>query len=140
MAGDVPIRPGDVIEYAYLWGYEASQGHLEGRKDRPCAVMVVHAAERLVGVCPITHTPPKEGQGIQVPPQTLVRLGLDDEFPSWVVTTEINQFVWPGPDIRRAPNGEYTYGLIPRAVFDRIRSQLLENHGKGLNAIHRAED
>ena len=140
MAGDIPVRPGDVIEYAYLWGYEASQGHLEGRKNRPCAVMVVHAGEQLVGVCPITHTPPKEGQGIQVPPQTLVRLGLDDESPCWVVTTEINQFVWPGPDIRRAPKGEYSYGPIPRTLFDRIRSQLLDNHGKGLNAIYRAED
>lgn len=135
----VPVRPGDVIQYAYLWAYEELEGHLEGRKERPCAVIIVQAAKHMVGVCPITHTPPKAGHGILVPSRTCRRLGLDEQAPCWVITTEMNQFVWPGPDIRRAPSGQYSYGLMPAALFEQIKAQLLTNHAKGLRVVFRAD-
>jgi hypothetical protein len=37
-------EPGLVISYAYLWHHEHQVGHEEGRKDRPCVIVV--AAER----------------------------------------------------------------------------------------------
>lgn len=139
MPDSVPVRPGEVIQYAYLWGYEELEGQVDGRKDRPCAVMIVHASKHIVGVCPITHSPPKDGHGIRVPTRTCVRLGLDDEAPSWVITTEMNQFVWPGPDVRRTPSGRSSYGLLPAAVFEKVRAQLLENHARGLNVVVRTD-
>ena len=37
---------GLVISYSYLWSDEAEAGHVEGRKIRPCAiVLVVQEAE-----------------------------------------------------------------------------------------------
>ena len=33
-------EPGLIIRYAYLWRSEAFQGEEEGRKDRPCAVVL----------------------------------------------------------------------------------------------------
>jgi hypothetical protein len=37
---------GLVISYSYLWRDEAEAGHVEGRKNRPCAiVLVVQQAE-----------------------------------------------------------------------------------------------
>jgi hypothetical protein len=113
----VPLRPGEVVQYSYLWAYEELAGHFDGRKDRPCAVMIVQAGKSLVGVCPIRHTPPKDGHGVEVPARTCARLGLNDRAPCWIVTTEMNQFVWPGPDIRKAPSGELSYGLLPSAIF-----------------------
>ena len=65
------VRPAEVIQYAYLWSHEDREGHVEGRKDRPCAVMIVHSGKNIVGVCPITHTPPKSGQGVRVPAANL---------------------------------------------------------------------
>jgi hypothetical protein len=37
-------EPGLVISYVYLWHHEHQSGHDEGRKDRPCVIVV--AAER----------------------------------------------------------------------------------------------
>jgi hypothetical protein len=36
-------RPGLVIRYAYLWQAKYRRGPEEGAKDRPCAVVLVHA-------------------------------------------------------------------------------------------------
>jgi hypothetical protein len=45
------------------------------------------------------------------------RLGLDDQR-SWVMATEVNRFLWPGPDLRpispRYPS-EFAYGGLPRS-------------------------
>lgn len=64
---------GFVISYSYLWGDEAAAGHVEGRKPRPCAiVMAVQRSEErppLVAVVPITHSPhPDPETAIQIPP------------------------------------------------------------------------
>lgn len=140
MSGPVTVAPGDVIHYSYLWAYEEREGRVEGRKDRPCAVMIVHSGKHIVGVCPITHTPPKAGQGVQIPPPTCARLGLDDQVPCWIITTEMNQFVWPGPDIRKNYAGQLRYGLMPAALFRQVKAQLLANNTQGLNVILRSND
>jgi hypothetical protein len=42
-----------------------------------------------------------------------------------VITTEVNRFVWPGPDIRPVPGGGAAYGLLPakmtRELVERIK-------------------
>lgn len=133
------MQPGDVIQYSYLWRYEERQGRVDGRKDRPCTVMIVQADKNLVSVCPITHTHPEEDHGVQLPRQTCDRLGLDDERPCWIITTEINQFIWPGPDIRKSPSGERTYGMLPRVLFERVKKQLIENNSGGVSVVFRPE-
>ena len=48
------------------------------------------------------HAPPdREGDAIEIPLETKKRLGLDSER-SWIMITEANEFVWPGPDLRPA--------------------------------------
>ena len=54
---------GLVISYAYLWHHEHQAGQDEGRKDRPCVVVL--AVDRgvdglIVTVVPITHVPPAD--------------------------------------------------------------------------------
>lgn len=99
-----------MIRYSYLWHSEYLRGQEEGVKDRPCAVVLLlqnEDGDDIVTVLPITHTPPSRSDAdlaIEIPPVTKRRLGLDDER-SWVVPTEANRFVWPGPDLRMARNG-----------------------------------
>lgn len=132
-----PPKPGEVIHYSYLWWSEARKGQEEGRKDRPCAVAVTHkreAGSTRVIVLPITHTPPREGEdGVEIPPLTKHRLGLDDER-SWIITSELNVFTWPGYDIRRRPSGAMSYGLLPekliRRVFDQMRNRARDRRPK----------
>ena len=115
--------PGLVIRYAYLWREEQQRGHEEGRKDRPCAVILVTTddhGDQVVTVLPVTHTPPSDlSLAVEIPHGTKRRLGLDDER-SWIALTEANRFVWPGPDLRPTVSGDAStvaYGLLPRALF-----------------------
>jgi hypothetical protein len=121
-----------VIRYSYLWHREYRDGQEEGVKDRPCAIILtVQGADGrdIVTVLPITHSPPQSpADAIEIPPETKRRLGLDGER-SWVVLTEANRFVWPGPDLRPAVRGEVSsvaYGVLPARLFERIRLAFLE--------------
>lgn len=131
MAPPTPV-PGLVIRYAYLWREEHQQGREEGRKDRPCAVILVTADdqdEQVVTVLPVTHTPPKDAAlAVEIPYPTKRRLGMDDER-SWIVLTEANRFVWPGPDLRPTVSGDAStvaYGLLPRALFKEVTTKFYQ--------------
>nr|WP_276556823.1 hypothetical protein [Rhodoblastus acidophilus] len=120
-----------VIRYSYLWLSEFLRGQEEGVKDRPCAVLLALAdenGEQRVTVLPITHTPPSESDhAVEIPPATKLRLGLDHER-SWIVLTESNRFIWPGPDLRPATRGDASsvaFGLLPRALFTEVRDKWL---------------
>lgn len=120
---------GLVIRYSYLWSAEYECGQEEGVKDRPCAIVLVVAedgGDQVVTVLPITHTPPSDARlAVQIPHETKRRLGLDDQ-PSWIVVSEANRFVWPGPDLRLGPSGEASsiaFGLLPRALFRTVRDK-----------------
>lgn len=130
MAFPVPVS-GLVIRYSYLWVSEHARGQEEGVKDRPCAVVLVtddDAGDPMVTVLPISHTPPMDPElAVEVPPPVKRRLRLDDDR-SWVVLTEANRFVWPGPDLRPLAAGDPTsvaYGLLPYALFEQIRLKFL---------------
>ncbi len=124
-------RPGLVIRYAYLWRHQANAGREEGVKDRPCAIVIAiknDAEETTVYALPITHTPPASPEeAVELPPLTKARLGLDAER-SWVVVTEGNSFVWPGPDLRPSPGQgpeSVVYGILPGSVLKAIRERFL---------------
>lgn len=116
-------QPGLVIRYAYLWRSEADRGRESGVKERPCAVVLAMKQEggsRRVYVAPITHRPPAAGQSaLRLPPLTKARLKLDDEA-SWIVTSELNAFLWPGPDLRPIDREDrsraFSYGLLPHGL------------------------
>ena len=123
-------EPGLVISYAYLWDHEAHHGQEEGRKDRPCVIAL--AIERqpdgdtLVTVLPVTHRPPTEaGAAVEIPPAVKRHLGLDDE-KSWVILDEVNEFEWPGFDLRPMPKnpGRYNYGFLPPRLFAQLMTKL----------------
>ena len=123
--------PGLVLRYSYLWREEYLKGLEEGRKDRPCAVILVvedESGRQVVTVLPVTHSPPSDpSQALEIPVETKRRLGLDDER-SWVVMTQANQFAWPGPDLRPAKPGEagsVAYGHLPRTFFEHLRKRFV---------------
>lgn len=121
---------GLVIRHAYLGWNEARAGREAGLKDRPCVIVHMrqneyHEAE--VYISPITHAPPENPErAMEVPRATKKRLGLDAE-PSWIITTEINRFIWPGPDIRAVPGGGDAYGLLPAAMTRDLIQQIRDS-------------
>lgn len=127
-----PPEPGLVISYSFLWRAEAAEGRAEGRKDRPCAIVLALMPEPAapnaprVWVVPVTHSPPSEPNGtLEVPAAIKRHLGLDAD-PSWIVLDELNTFVWPGFDLRTVPGsaGQYAYGHLPPTFFRLLISRL----------------
>lgn len=127
MAGLPEPAPGLVIRYSYLWRREARRGLAEGAKDRPCVVVLAvqdSIGGRVVTVAPITHTPPLAPEdAVELPTTTKARLGLDDAR-SWILATEVNQFAWPGPDLRPAVAGRWAFGFIPGGLLRALRTRM----------------
>jgi hypothetical protein len=124
--------PGLVIRYSYLWRRELDAGREEGAKDRPCAIVMAVVDEdgdKEVLVLPITHSPPSNPvDAIEIPTVTKGRLGLDGER-SWIMITEANEFVWPGPDLQAVPGRDEStiaYGPLPPRFFAQVRDIFLE--------------
>jgi hypothetical protein len=85
----------------------------------------------VVTVVPVTHTPPRDlADAVEIPPALKAHLGLDDER-SWIVVTETNDFLWPGPDLRPIPGtrpARFAYGMLPDRFFTYVREKILEAH------------
>lgn len=84
----------------------------------------------IVLVAPVTHRQPDApNEGVELPRSTKRRLGLDDDR-SWIITTEVNQFEWPGPDLRstgQADPEDFAYGYIPAKLFEAVVAQIRAN-------------
>jgi hypothetical protein len=134
MSGGQPPAAGSVIRYTYLWADEHSAGREDGRKDRPALVLAL--AVRAEGgatqllVLAVTHTPPRDPRdAVQFPATEKKRVGLDDA-PAWIVTTEGNAFLWPGPDIRpipARPPGTLIYGQVSASLLQQVARSYLSN-------------
>jgi hypothetical protein len=125
-------QPGLVIRYSYLWASEHDEGREEGVKDRPCALIAAIKSEEdgelRVLVLPITHSPPDVTDGVEIPAIIKERLDLDSDR-SWIVLSESNEFVWPGPDLRRVPGldpNAIAYGMLPPGFFAVVRQRFVE--------------
>ena len=138
--------PGLVICYSYLWAREHGQGTEEGRKDRPCAIVAAHQViegREVVTVVPVTHTPPSDPlDAVEIPPALKTHLGLD-ELPSWIMITETNDFLWPGPDLRPIPGTRpprFDYGMLPPRFFAHVRDRILQAYRRrNLSRISRSD-
>ncbi|MEO9338605.1 plasmid maintenance toxin (PemK-like) [Mesorhizobium sp. SB112] len=124
------IKVGYIFRYSYLWQWQHLEGREEGDKDRPCVVLAIVTVEEdgtpVVRVLPVTHAAPDNPtDAVEIPQPVKNRLGLDDDR-SWIVLTESNRFVWPGPDIRPTATESGYYGAIPPALFEKVKRRFIE--------------
>lgn len=139
--------PGLVLCYAYLWKREFEAGILEGRKDRPTVVVLGRrdlGPTPVLYVAPVSHRAPAAAhEAVEIPAIVKRHLGLD-EHASFISATELNVFVWPGPDlrpIRRTSLGEAKgeaetvpchWGYLPRGFFQSLKQAIETNRRLGL--------
>lgn len=123
---------GLVISYDYLWKDQAEAGETSGRKTRPCAVVL--AIRQVEGgfrtyVAPVTHSDPSDPTAVLIPASVKRRLGLDDK-PSWIVTDQLNDFVWPGFDLRPISRNQpdtFAWGFLPEELVAAVRVGIATN-------------
>lgn len=123
-------RVGLVVSYAYLWHHEHHAGREEGSKTRPC-VIVLSVENRddhttMVRVVPVTHSAPRDlNAALEIPLGVKRHLGLDDQR-SWIILDEVNEFIWPGYDLRPIPpsRDRFEYGFLPPLLFDNLMAKL----------------
>ncbi|KRA41708.1 hypothetical protein ASD80_11730 [Devosia sp. Root635] len=69
-----------------------------------------------------------------MPAKLKKHLGLDQE-PSWIYTSELNVFAWPGPDLRPghylsthpAAVDDCVIGQLPSDWFEMVKAHVLES-------------
>ncbi len=95
------------------------------------ARIVTSALSQLL-VAPVTHSEPRRIEdGVEIPPSVKRHLGLDRER-SWILLTELNRFVWPGPDIRPTPGNESPlYDALPEWLFRKVQQGIASNAREG---------
>jgi hypothetical protein len=79
-----------------------------------------------VRVAPVTHSQPQDLRTAYELPEAVKRhLDLDGER-SWVVLDEVNEFAWPGYDLRLLPRSgnQYAYGFLPPRLFISLMTKL----------------
>lgn len=127
----IPLpKPGLVIRYSFLWSSEHEAGALEGKKDRPCAIVVAvpqgDSGQIRTIVAPITHSVPVDpSMSLEIPVNVCKTLGLDSAR-HWIRFDELNRFTWPGYDLRPKPDGTFYYGMLPRGLFEELRNGIVE--------------
>lgn len=114
-----PPRIGMVIRYSFLFS--------DGReKERPAAIVValeVGDGRHRVLVMPITHAPPRDpAAALEIPTRLKRHLGLDDDR-SWIVLDELNDFIWPSPELLKTPGGDWEYGQLPPGFHKQIKDR-----------------
>ena len=140
------LRAGLVIGYSYLRAREDRAGAEEGLKDRPCAIVAAQqiiAGREIATVVPVTHGKPLDPtDAIEIPAALKAHLGLD-AAPSWIVVTETNDFLWPGPDLRpvsRVKPDTFEFGMLPPRFFAHVRDRILQAHlDRRLSRVRRTE-
>jgi hypothetical protein len=105
--------------------------------------MLEDGGDRVVFVLPITsRRPASANDAEEVSEVAWRRLGLQDS-PCWIALSEVNRFVWPGPDLRpveRPAGAFYSFGLLPAVQFKLIRDAVLMRARTGrLGIVPRAE-
>lgn len=97
------------------------------------------AGQTVVTVAPVTHTSPQRVElAIEIPAETKRRLGLDEQR-SWIVASDLNQYVRPGVDLRPTVKGSFAYGLLPAGLFRALRDRVVLLAQAGKAAMTRRE-
>jgi hypothetical protein len=106
-------------------------------KDRPAVVVLATTVREEaveIVVAPVTTQPPRSNESsVEMPAVVKAHLGLDDQR-CWIITSEVNRFIWPGPDIRPINGREGRtpyYGKIPGKLLEAMRANIQKQVATG---------
>lgn len=122
MAG---YKDGDVVDYPYLWSWQAKRGESEGRKNRPvCLALTLQRNDvtHLFLIAITSTRPAKDQTAIELPEIEARRAKLSGWKQGWVIVDEYNYDVLEESfylDASKPP-----YGRFSEAFTARIKTAL----------------
>jgi hypothetical protein len=89
------LRSGQLIRYPYLWARQRDVGETEGRKHRPCCLVVPRpnpaSGRTVLFLLPVSTLAPGSGQrAVEIPEIERRRAGLVSWKSGWVYISEFN--------------------------------------------------
>ncbi|MCG5481187.1 hypothetical protein [Sinorhizobium alkalisoli] len=128
---------GEIVEYEYLWEWQAQKGRTNAEKDRPvCLAMVIRDDEQGLThliILPISGTPPRPDQdAMAIPALELRRAGLSDFKSGWITVSEYNYDVLERSfyfDSNQKPRGRFS-GPFMDQILMRFRRHLVQKRGR----------
>ncbi|MCA1370274.1 hypothetical protein I6F15_23155 [Bradyrhizobium sp. BRP14] len=128
---------GQIVEYEYLWDWQAQEGRTNAEKGRPvCLAMVIKDSEQGIThliILPISGTPPHPDQdALVIPPLELRRAGLSDFKSGWITVSEYNYDVLERSfyfDLKQKPRGRFS-GPFMDQILIRFRRHLAQRRGR----------
>lgn len=105
------------------------------------ATQTVDSRTRVI-VAPVTTKAPLSGDAaIEMPAAVRRQLGLGDDR-CWIIASETNSFLWPGPDlrpVRREGDGSPYYGKVPGNLVRQVRELFRQIGAAKLRVTPRSE-
>lgn len=128
---------GQIVEYDYLWEWQALEGRTNAEKARPvCLAMTIKDSTQGIThlvILPISATPPGPDQdAIAIPALELRRAGLSDFKSGWITVGEYNYDVQERSfyfDPNQKPQGRFSGPFMDRILI-RFRRHLAEKRGR----------
>ncbi|EKV32410.1 hypothetical protein C882_2489 [Caenispirillum salinarum AK4] len=94
-------------------------------------------------MAPVTHRQPDAAaHGVEIPRRVKDHLGLDQQR-SWIIATDLNEFLWPGDHMFPIPGGrldQFDYGTIPQKLLSQVVERIDALAGAALHRIPRDEE
>ena len=119
--------PGLVVGYSYLWhqDYKLERDFSENPATYGVILSVrEELGDKIVLVAALTDLQPRNTEGVALPDATRERLGLPSA-QYWIITSEVNRFIWPGPDLRSADSvSKNELNVLPPILFESIKSSI----------------
>jgi len=128
---------GEIVEYEYLWEWQAQKGRTNAEKGRPvCLAMVIKDSKQGIThliILPISSTQPRPDQdALAIPALELRRAGLADFKAGWITASEYNYDVLERSfyfDPNQKPRGRFS-GPFMDQILIRFRRYLREKRGR----------
>lgn len=48
-----------------------------------------------------------------------------------MIVSDLNRFIWPGPDLKPIAPGKFDYGFLPATLVEEIKQKILAAHKAG---------
>jgi hypothetical protein len=141
MVGEPTPKTGQLVWYPYLWSREREDGETEGRKERPCCLLIPAlnpaSGKTVLYLLAISTLAPGQGQkAIPIPEIERRRAGLADwKAQSWVYVSEYNRDVLQASfyfEPGEAPIGSFSAPFVRKVAIE-FRSTVLARAAKAVD-------